>query len=63
MDMNDFFVMGFCKAAEEHNVDPADLAEIIASAQGTAQRSADLAALRQTFTSLPLTLRQSRSLR
>lgn len=59
MTLDGFFIMGFCKAAEEHSVDPADLAEMIASAQGTAQRSADLAALRQTFTSVSDKLKTS----
>ena len=59
MTLDEFFIMGFCKAAEEHSVDPADLAEMIASAQGTAQRSADLAALRQTFTSVSDKLKTS----
>lgn len=27
MDMNDFFAMGFCKVAEEHGVDPVQLAK------------------------------------
>lgn len=30
MDMNDFFAMGFCKAAEEHGVDPVQLAKFAA---------------------------------
>lgn len=31
MDMNDFFAMGFCKAAEEHGVDPVQLAKYAAT--------------------------------
>ena len=59
MKMDDLFAMGFCKAAEEHSVDPADLAEMIASAQEIAQRGADLSALRQTFTSVSDKLKTS----
>jgi hypothetical protein len=59
MNMDDFFVMGFCKAAEEHGVDPVKLAEIVASAQEIAQRGADLSALRQTFTSVSDKLKTS----
>ena len=31
MDMNDFFAMGFCKAAEENGVDPVQLAKYAAT--------------------------------
>jgi len=31
MDMDDLFAMGFCKAAEEHGVDPVQLAKYAAT--------------------------------
>lgn len=37
MNMDDLFAMGFCKAAEEHGVDPAQLAKYAQSGKGPHQ--------------------------